>query len=95
MEFVASRKVFVYYVEKISSNFCGYVFAKRWIEPYYVSLSLFACPWIIIIIIIITIIIIVIAIILITVIITKFMITKFIRLKIVAQAAWNSEFRKK
>ena len=50
---MASRKVFVYYVEKISSNFCGYVFAKRWVEPYYVSLSLFACPWIIITIIII------------------------------------------
>ena len=30
--------------------FVANVFTKRWIEPYYVSLSLFACPWIIIII---------------------------------------------
>ena len=33
------------------SVFCGYFFTKRWIEPYYVSLSLVASPWIIIIII--------------------------------------------
>ena len=49
MELVVSRKVFVYKFEKISSNFSGFVFTRRWIEPYYVSFSLFACHWIIII----------------------------------------------
>ena len=37
----------------MSSNFCGYDFTKKWIEPYHVSPSLFVCPWIIIIMIII------------------------------------------
>ena len=41
---------------KISSNFCGYVFTKRWVEPYYVSLPLFPCLWIIIIIVVVIII---------------------------------------
>ena len=53
-------------------QFCGYVFTKRWVEPYYVSLPLFPCLWIIIIIvvvIIITIIIIIITIFIVVIII--------------------------
>ena len=43
----------------MSSNFCGYVSTKRWIEPYDVSLWLFSGPSIVIIITVIIIIIII------------------------------------
>ena len=44
----------------MSSNFCGYVSTKRWIEPYDVSLWLFSGPSIVIIITVVIIIIIII-----------------------------------
>ena len=45
VEFMVLRKVFVYQVEKISTNFCSYIFSKRRRKPNKAFLSLFVCLW--------------------------------------------------